>query len=81
MLRASPDSFGYPIVNPSLKGKQIPVRIHTLIMLAFVGPCPKGKEVCHGNEIKTDATLKNLRYDTRSNNMKDYFRHAAKGRV
>jgi hypothetical protein len=50
-------------------------------MLAFVGPCPKGKEVCHGNEIKTDATLKNLRYDTRSNNMKDYFRHAAKGRV
>jgi hypothetical protein len=81
VLKASPDYEGYPQVNPSIKGKQLPVRVHVLVMLAFVGACPKNREICHGNEVKIDVRLKNLRYDTRSNNIKDYHRHMAKTRV
>jgi hypothetical protein len=50
--------------------------VHTLVMLAFVGPCPEGMEVCHNNGIASDNRLANLRYDTRSENVKDVVRQS-----
>lgn len=50
--------------------------VHTLVMLTFVGPCPKGMEVCHNNGIASDNRLENLRYDTRSENVKDVVRQS-----
>lgn len=47
--------------------------VHTLVMLTFVGPPPIGMEVLHRNERPADNRLVNLKYGTRSENMKmDY---------
>lgn len=45
--------------------------VHRLVLLAFVGPCPTGMEVCHGNGIGTDNRLENLRYGTHIENSFD----------
>jgi DNA-binding NarL/FixJ family response regulator len=37
-------------------------------MLAFVGPCPTGREVNHISGVKTDGRLVNLEYVTHSEN-------------
>lgn len=49
--------------------------VHRLVMLAFVGPCPDGMEVCHNDGDKRNNALRNLRYDTRSANHLDRTRH------
>ena len=46
-------------------------KIHRLILETFVGPCPSGMEACHNNGIKTDNKLENLRWDTKSANIKE----------
>lgn len=48
--------------------------VHRLVMLAFVGPCPEGMEVCHNDGNSHNNHLANLRYDTRSNNVLDNVR-------
>lgn len=45
--------------------------VHSLIALAFHGPRPEGLDICHGNCIKTDNRPSNLRYATRSENLRD----------
>lgn len=50
-------------------------RVHTLVMLAFVGPRPDGMEVCHWDGRPENNALSNLRYDTRSANRFDAVRH------
>ena len=55
--------------------------IHRLVMLAFVGPCPEGMEVCHNNGEHTDNRLVNLRYGTRSENIYDAVKHGAHWQV
>jgi hypothetical protein len=47
------------------------VEIHRLVMLTFVGPCPDGMEVAHGDRNKHNNRLSNLRYDTRAGNLAD----------
>ncbi len=47
--------------------------VHRLVMLAFVGLPPKGKEVRHINGIPTDNRLKNLVYGTRTENILDVY--------
>lgn len=47
------------------------VYVHRLVMEAFVGECPYGLEVCHGDGNPSNNRLDNLRYDTRSENMID----------
>lgn len=49
--------------------------VHSLVMLAFVGPLPDGWEVCHRNGVATDNRLVNLRYDTPRGNYADKVRH------
>lgn len=47
--------------------------VHQLVLEAFVGPCPEGHEVLHGNHTPADNRLLNLRYGTRGENIKmDY---------
>lgn len=43
-------------------GKFRNVRVHRVVMEAFVGPLPEGMEVDHINRIRTDNRLSNLRY-------------------
>lgn len=49
--------------------------IHTLVMTAFVGPCPEGMQVAHNNGDRTDNRLENLRYATPLENSGDKFEH------
>ena len=43
--------------------------VHRLVLEAFVGPCPEGKECNHKNGVKSDNTLKNLEWVTHGDNM------------
>lgn len=58
--------------------KRVTKKVHRLILETFVGPCPDGMEGCHYNDIPSDNELKNLRWDTRSNNNKDAYRNGRK---
>ena len=49
--------------------------IHRLILETFVEPRPAGMECCHNDGDPGNNKLSNLRWDTRSNNHKDAFRH------
>ena len=57
-------------------GKLKQSRLHRLVLLAFVGPCPEGMECLHGPGGKFDNRLSNLRWGTKSENMQD---HVASG--
>ena len=43
--------------------------VHRLVMMAFSGPCPEGREVNHRNGDKADNRLENLEYVTRQENI------------
>lgn len=60
---------GYLITH--LGRSDISKYVHQLVASAFLGPCPKGMEVCHNNNNKTYNWAFNLRYDTRKGNLSD----------
>jgi hypothetical protein len=62
---------GYQFVTFGIDGERFVKMVAQLVMLTFVGPPPKGKEVCHNDGNKQNNVLKNLRYDTRKANMHD----------
>lgn len=54
-------------------GKNNSRLVHQLVLEAFMGPRPDGYEVLHLNHLPWDNRLVNLKYGTRSENMKmDY---------
>lgn len=57
------------------EGKRWNAKVHQLVMLAFVGPCPSGLEVLHGDGIPANNRLSNLSYGTKSQNKLDQVRH------
>jgi hypothetical protein len=60
---------GYHHVN--LYGeKEKHVRVHRLVAAAFLGPCPAGQEVDHDNHIRNDNRAANLKYVTKSENLR-----------
>jgi HNH endonuclease/NUMOD4 motif len=65
----------YPVATLHRDGKGTPRKVHTLVLEAFVGPCPPGEEACHWNDIRTDNRLENLRWDTRPANRQDSVRN------
>ncbi len=53
-------------------------RIHRLVLNAFKGKCPKGKEGCHNDGNPLNNHIENLRWDTHTSNMHDCFIHGKK---
>lgn len=49
--------------------------IHVLVLLAFVGPPPAGCECAHGNGVRDDNFLSNLRWASVSENAADRALH------
>lgn len=47
------------------------VKIHRLVLEAFIGPCPIGMEGCHNDGDCSNNALTNLRWDTHAANMRD----------
>lgn len=81
LLSQTPSSRGYiqyPI--PDGTGGRHHEYLHSMVMLAFVGPRPPGKYVLHNNDVKIDNRLENLRYGTPSENMDDQFRNGIRTR-
>lgn len=68
-FKTKPNQTGYVIVCLTTSGKKKYMHAHRLVMLAFVGECPKGIDVNHKNGIRHDNRLENLEYVTRSENM------------
>lgn len=69
----SVNSKGYLTVNltpPSKVGYKT-FRVHRLVLLAFVGPCPDGMECRHLNSIRNDCRLDNIAWGTRKENHDD----------
>src|SRR5688500_4928598 len=44
-------------------GETVQERIHRLVLMAFVGPCPAGMEGCHNDGNPLNNALDNLRWD------------------
>lgn len=70
-----PNKFGYIRVSLMRDAKLHLIGIHRLVLLAFVGPCPKGMQACHNNGKPTDNRLENLRWDTPKGNQLDRVIH------
>lgn len=51
------------------------IYVHTLVLTAFVGPCPDGFECLHGDGERTNNRDFNLRWGTRLENVHDAIRH------
>lgn len=72
-MKLRPNHKGYPSVNLSLggRGNYRTRRVHRLVLVAFVGPCPDGMECRHLNGIKADCRLDNLEWGTQEDNRGD----------
>jgi len=75
VLKPSKCRGGYLQVVLSKNGIHKTHRIHRLVLEAFIGPCPRGKEVCHNDGNPQNNRLDNLRWDTRKENCKDRKKH------
>lgn len=71
---------GYRRIKLTSKGKRRYFLLHLMVLRAFVGPVPMGMEAAHWNGDRADASLKNLRYDTRKGNHADKIRHGTSNR-
>ena len=79
VLKSSADSNGRLRLTLHKNGQRKSVRVHRLVLLAFVGPCPDGMEACHANDTPADNRLSNLRWDTPSANQYDAVRNGKHG--
>lgn len=70
--RFTPDRHGHLGL---LLGKRDLRRVHLLVLEAFVGPRPEGMEGCHWDDDKSNNFLSNLRWGTRSANVRDLVRN------
>lgn len=77
ILKPNPDRKGYLGVSLYSGSKETRRRrlIHQLVAEEFIGPRPKGLDVCHNDGDKTNNVPSNLRYDTRSANILDAVGH------
>lgn len=57
---------GYQTVILEKNGVETIHLVHELVAKAFLGPCPKGTEVCHGPGGKLDNSAANLFYGPRN---------------
>lgn len=69
------DTFGYPKVTLKRSGVSVRALIHHLVAAAWLGPRPKGFEICHGDGVKNHNAVTNLRYASRADNHADSARH------
>lgn len=68
LLKPQLGTNGYLYVLLSVHSKHKPKYLHSLLAEAFIGPRPAGMEINHIDGVKTNNTLTNLEYVTRSEN-------------
>lgn len=72
LRKTSTGSGVYEQLPLSVDDVQTTVYVHSAVLLAFVGPCPQGMEVCHNDGDPRNNHLSNLRYGTHVENTKDF---------
>ncbi|WP_277019001.1 MULTISPECIES: NUMOD4 domain-containing protein [Paracoccus] len=85
-LKLTVGKNGYAMVSFTRPGgERKSATVHSIVAEAFLGPKPKGTEVCHDNGVRSDNRVLNLRYGSRSSNAMDRHLHGtmnqAKGEV
>lgn len=75
LRKCSTGAHGYPVVDLKHAGKRKTFTVHTLVLLAFVGPRPAGHECRHLNGVRSDNRLCNLAWGTPAENDQDRRRH------
>lgn len=75
ILKASPDSRGYPKVWLIKDGKGYCPKVHRMVAGAFIGRWPKGCETNHKDGVKTNNDDTNLEYITHQQNVQHAFEH------
>lgn len=75
ILRPGINRHGYLGVVLRRPGVKKSERVHRLVLTAHVGAPREGDEACHGNGNRQDNRLVNLRWDSRSANIRDNVRH------
>lgn len=58
-------------------GRGVNKTVHWLVITAFIGSRPAGKECCHNDGNPANNCVSNLRWDTHKENARDIFRHSA----
>lgn len=74
-LAGSRDKDGYRKVILVRDGVRHYFRVHHLVLLAFVGPCPPGMEGRHKNNLRDDNRADNLLWSTHVDNVADKKAH------
>lgn len=80
LMRGEIDRCGYIRICLTKNRKEQKRFLHSLVMEAFVGPCPPGLETCHDDGDSLNCRLSNLVYGTHSRNMQDRVRHGTSSR-
>jgi hypothetical protein len=75
LLKLAVSNSGYLYLRLYIGGKGKAQFVHSLVLLAFVGPRPEGMECCHNNGDQLDNRLANLRWGTHGENVLDQERH------
>jgi hypothetical protein len=57
--------YSYSYVSFKVQGKTVTYPVHRLVLLAFMGPCPKGMRCRHLNGVRNDNRIENLCWNTR----------------
>lgn len=70
-LKPAPNSWGYLGVTLCRDGKRYTNMIHAVAALAFLGPCPEGQQVLHGDGNQLNNSISNLRHGTPKDNHDD----------
>lgn len=69
----------YPQVTPSLNGRPENIRVHNLVLCAFIGPRPEGMEARHLDGNPLNSALSNLCWGTPIENTADKRRYGRWG--
>jgi len=76
VLTSFPDpQSGHFRLTLSVEGKVRNEKVHRLVALTWIGPCPDGFECCHEDGDPANNSESNLRWDTKSSNARDRIKH------
>jgi hypothetical protein len=70
ILKPTPQRSGHLQLWLRRDGKTVPVRVHRLVLEAFVSPCPDGCVGTHKDDDPSNNLLENLEWNTQSNNIR-----------
>ena len=73
ILKPRAQKSGHLLIWLCRDGVAHAINVHRLVAIAFIGPCPPGKECCHENGQPDDNRAENLRWDTRASNIKQSY--------